>query len=525
MTSLSPRSKSVNSVTLYLKNGSVISGELVQEGGGGVTLLWQGGEVGFTKNEIERMERGRREKEKEGLLFPGEIPEKWSYKNDVVVHLKNGQILDEKISGVEGNKIVLRRELEEGGVIEQDINLTQVEFLSFKPVSNEKSRHIEESLRTQFPKMKWVREGSFVIVTDSYATWVNEYRKTIRELSTDFYLQFFPLLKGQAPHLPHYIVVFDDWGDFIEYAATDGIPGWAVAGYFSPDSEVLFLFNTLGDRFSKLIEDAIVGRTGRVMSGAVEAVKGQVNKRYHVFIEGQAHEVMKKFATAHSVIRGQFRDQTVNTLRHEMTHELFHNYGLQTIVVSKLGKSQTEEAKKKRAFLDETDIQKKRELLLELAQMKGGEKPIQVEASNSWFVEGLAAYMEAVPVGSVNKRWLYLFQEAKRKNALFPIEHLTVYKMGSFPGISFQSMQYAYAESWAFVHFLMHRYPVEFVTYLERLSREKPKENEDIQWLLKALGKELRSVEGEFLSYMDQFPELEDPFLEQFDTMQSIFRS
>ena len=32
---------SSNSVTLYLKNGSVISGELVHEGHEGVTLFWQ----------------------------------------------------------------------------------------------------------------------------------------------------------------------------------------------------------------------------------------------------------------------------------------------------------------------------------------------------------------------------------------------------------------------------------------------------------------------------------------------------
>ena len=372
--------------------------------------------------------------------------------------------------------------------------------------------------------MKWMREGAFILVTDSYATWVNEYRKTIRDLRTDFYLKFFPLLKGRSPGVSHYIVVFDEWGKFIEYAATDGVPGWAVAGYFSPDSEVLFLFNMLGDQFSKLIEEAIVGQTGRVMNGAVEAVKGQVDKRYHVFIEGQADDMMKKFSTAHSIIRGQFREQTVNTLRHEMAHELFHNYGLQSIVVSKLEGSHKEEADRKRAFLEETDIHKKRELLLELAQMRGSTKPIQVEAANSWFVEGLAAYMEAAPVGSVNKRWLYLFQEAKRKNALFPIEHLTVYKMGSFPGIAFESMQYAYAESWAFVYFLMNRYPAQFANYLERLSREKPKENEDIQWLLQALGKDLRAVEGEFLEYMKAFPELEDPYFEQFDTMRSIFQ-
>ena len=510
--------------TLYLKNGGVLSGELLQETDQGVTLFWQGGEVAFKKQEIEKIQKGEYHAEKEGLVFPEASPERWSYENAVVIHLKDQRILDEEISNVQTNTITLRRKLEEGGMIEQEIDRSQIEYLSFKPVVNEKSRKIEETLRTQFPKMKWVREGAFTLVTDSYTTWVNEYRKAIRDLGTDFYFTFFPLVRGREPKVGHYVVIFDEWKDFIEYAATDGVPGWAVAGYFSPKSEVLFLFNTLGDSFSSLIDEAIMGRAGRVMDQAVDAVKGQVDKRYHVFVEGQAHDVMKKFATYQSVLRGYYRQQTIEALRHEMTHELFHNFGLQSVVVSKLGDPDVKEAEKKRTFLDEKDVQKKRGLLLELAQLKRSGQPIQVEASNSWFVEGLATYMQSSPVGAENKRWLYNFQEARRKNILFPLEHLTVYKMGSFPGISYEAMQYAYAQSWALVYFLMHRYPEPFMKYLERISREKPKESEDIFWLLSALGKELRVVEGEFLDYMNQFPETEDPFLEEFDTMRRIFQ-
>lgn len=510
--------------TLYLKNGGVLSGELLKENEQGVVLLWQGGEVAFTRKEIEKIQKGEYRAEKEGLLFPEAPVEEWPYENRVVIQLKDQRILDEEISGVQAGTITLKRKLKEGGVIEQEIDRSQIEGLSFKPVLNERSRGIEASLRTQFPKMKWVREGAFTLVTDSYTTWVNDYRKNIRDLGTDFYLTFFPLLSGREPKIGHYVVIFDEWKDFIEYAATDGVPGWVVAGYFSPKSEVLFLFNTLGDSFSALIDEAIMGQSGRVMDQAVDHVKGQVDKRYHVFIEGQAHEVMKKFSTYQSVLRGYYRQETAEVLRHEMTHELFHNFGLQSVIVSKMREEDLKESARKRAFLDEKDIQKKRGLLLELAQLKRSGAPIQTEASNSWFVEGLAAYMQSSPVGDVNKRWLYHFQEARRKNVLFPIEHLTVYKMGSFPGISYEAMQYAYAQSWAFVHFLMHRYPDRFMRYLERISREKPKENEDILWLLTALEKELRVLEGEFLDYMNQFQELEDPFLEEFDTMRRIFQ-
>ncbi|MBI4437269.1 MAG: DUF1570 domain-containing protein [Candidatus Omnitrophica bacterium] len=513
-----------NAVTLHLKNGSVISGEFLWEDEARVMMRWQGGDVAFVKEEIERIERGKVRTEKEGMLFPERAPEEWPYRNDVVVVLKNQQMLDEKIASVEKDAVILRRELEEGGVIEQEIHRLDIEYLSFKPIRNERSRRIEEALRTQFPKMKWYRDGAFLLITDSYATWVDEYRKTIRDLRTDFYLTFFPLLKDREPKVAHYVVIFDEWGDFIEYAASDGVPGWAVAGYFSPTHEVLFLFNTLGDTFSTLIEEAIVGQTGRVMNQAAEAVKGQVDRRYHVFVEGQAHDIMKKFAAYHSVMKGWYRDQTIETLRHEMTHELFHNYGLQGIIVSKVAGYDKKEAEKKRAFLEEKDIQRKRELLLELAQLRGTLETIQMEASNSWLVEGLAAFMQSVPLGSENRRWLYLYQESKRKNAVTPIEHLTVYKMGSFPGVAYGAMEYAYAESWAFVHFLMSRYPMQFMNYLERMSREKPKEDEDILWLLEALGVELRTLENEFLEYMKQFQELEDPYLERMDQVQHIFQ-
>jgi len=521
----SKQEKPSNAVTLYLKNGSQVSGEFLWEDDKKVMVRWQGGEVEFKREEVERIQKGEFEQEKEGMLFPGLPPEAWSYQNDVVVVLTNGTTLDSKIVSADGSRMTLRKELTEGGAIEQEVDRSQLERLSFKPVDNERGRAIEETLRTQFPKMKWYREGPFFLLTDSYATWVNEYRKTIRELAVDFYLTYLPLLKGREPLLPHFVVIFDDWSDYIEYAVTDGVPGWVVPGYFSPDHEVLYLVNMLGDNFSHLIEEAIVGRTGRAMDQAVDAVEKQVDKRYHVFVEGQAHDVMKKFSAYHSIVRGYYRDLTVMVLRHEMTHEFFHNFGLQTIVVSKLKGDQKAEAEKKRAFLKEEDIQKKRELLLELVNLRGDRKQsMQLDAANSWFVEGLATYMEASPPGSENKLRLYDFQEAKRKKALLPIEFLTVYKMGSFPGISGEAMLYAYAESWAFVHFLMHRYPEGFLKYLERVSREKPKENEDIQWLLSAVGKELRPLENEFLEYMDQFPKLEDPYLEQLDTMRSVFQ-
>lgn len=520
-----PARSPADPATLYLKNGSTISGGLIYEGENGVRISWEGGEVFFSKAEIERVEKGKFQIEKEGLLFPEETETEWPYEQEAVVHLTDQRILDEAIGDVRGDTVILRREFEEGGAIEQEIHRSQIEYLAFKPIRNERSRKIEESLRTQFPKMKWYREGTFNLLTDSYATWVNEYKKGIQELRTDFYLTFFPILKERTPHVAHYVVIFDEWDDFIEHGDADGVPALGLAGYFSPDTEVLYLFNMLGDSFSAFLESALVGGVGKAMDQAADSVKSQVDKRYHVFVEGKADEVKNKFAGYHSYLRGIYREQTMETLRHEMVHELFHNWGLQTVIVSKIRDRHETEADKKKKFLEEADSSKKRELLLELAQLRKQDTDVQVEASNSWFVEGLAAYMEPTPVGGVSKRWLYTFQEARRKGRLFPIEHLTVYKMGSFPGVASESQLFAYAQSWAFVHFLMSRYPENFMRYLDRISRETPEENEDILWLLESLGKELRPLEEEFLAYMEQFEELEDPMLEELDTMISMFQA
>ena len=74
-----------------------------------------------------------------------------------------------------------------------------------------------------------------------------------------------------------------------------------------------------------------------------------------------------------------------------------------------------------------------------------------------------------------------------------------------------EPQHFAYGQSWAFTHFLMNNYRDEFLEFQERMAREKPKENEDVEWLAEALGKDLREVEKEFLAYMDGFEEAEYP--------------
>ena len=503
-----------NTVTLYLANGGVVTGELLHELPDELVLRWEFGEVRFPRRDIQRIVKGKQETNDTQMTLPWEGEHRqarWPYQQGVVVKLTKGSVVDAGITSITPETLVLTQTLSGGGQIEHTIARSDVEQLLFQPIRNERSAQIEENLKTVFPSMQWYEEGLFTIVTDSPPPAVKEYRRTIRELSTDFYLTFYPLLKERHPTVQQYVVIFDDWGRFMEYALSDGVPGWAVLGYFHPEDEVLYLFNTLGERFSTLLDEAFLGSARRAVDHAVDQVKGQVDSRYAEFVEGQGTEITKKVETAHASLRQLYGQITVDTLRHEMTHALFHNWQLQTIVLSTMREEDKEKAQKKREFLQATEVEKKRQLLTELlTQERTAEQP-QLQAANSWVVEGLAAYLEPSPVGEPSREWLSTVQEAQRNQQLLPLEFLNAFRMGSFPRMADRAKLFAYGQSWALVHFLMHRHPDGFVRYLDRIAREKPAEGQDLEWLLQALGTELKPLEQEFTTYLAQFPP-EDPF-------------
>lgn len=512
-----------DTVTLYLKNGSTISGELVMESKDAYTILWKDGEVAFYKDEIDRVERGVRVSDAKGMLFDEGVAEEWPYEHDMAIVLTNGMILDADIAGVDKEKITIEYPVE-GGNISQDIERSRVEYLLFKPIENNKTKKIEKHLKELFPKMRFYREGNFTIITDSYITWVRRYRATLRRTYSDIYIKFFSLFKDGEPQLQNFVVVFDDYIDFVEYAVSDGVPGWAVLGYFNPDDRALYLFNVLGDRFSDFLFESFIGKPGEAIDDAADRLKTMAGDRYEIVIQGLADDVKDKFWRYYNMIKNEFSEMTFGTLRHEFAHEVFSNWGFQNIVVSRSKQDREKLQKKKKDFLDTKDKAKKKKLLMELLTLKSEKGTVDLKAANSWLAEGAATYCETDPIGGKNDRWLFTFQKMKRENAIYPLEHLTVYKIGSFPGVYPEAMLYAYAQSWAFFTFLMDRYPAQFMEYQRRFSREKAEEHEDIEWLVEALGKDIRIIEKEFVEYMDRLEKLEDPLIERFEKWSTIFR-
>ncbi len=507
-------SRSQPQVTLYLTNGGSVTGALIRETPEDIVLQWDYGEAGFLRKEIVRMERDTaqptpgdepQEEANNDVVLPWEgTAGQWTYEQDVVVKLLTGSVIDRTISAVTPEAIVLTQTLPGGGRVEQTIPRADIEELLFKPIKNERSRAIEETLKTIFPHMRFYEEGMFTIVSDSIPPTVKGYRRAVRELATDWYLAFHPLLTTRAPQVQQHVVVFDDWDSYIEYARTDGVPGWIAVGYFHPEDQVLYCFNMLGERFSELLSDAYLGQFRGARDRFSQEIKGS---RYEEFIEGQISEFLQKLESAHATVRQIYGQVSTETLRHELTHALFSNWRLQGVILSQMSGQDQTEIQKKRDYLKTGDAEQKRRLLEELLRRERAAPAPEIQAANSWYVEGLAGFMEPSPVGQPLLTRLADAQEARRQGRILPLEFLHTFRMGSFAGMSTQSMLDAYAQSWALCHFLMHRYPGPFLAYLDRLVREQPTgEQETLPWLLEAVGKEQRVLEQEFLAHLDAFP-------------------
>lgn len=501
------------SVKLRLKHGGVIAGQLLKKDDSSYTVLWNGEKYIISKDRVKSFEEST------------EKALEWPYKNDVVVKRTNGLVLDGEIVDVKGDDVTLLF-TEGGGGLEMTVKRSEIDKLEFAPVINETSRKIEEGLKTQFPKMRFYKDGNITLVTDSFDTWVKLYRSVLSEQYTDIYLKFFRLFKGKKPQNQNFVVVFDDLADYAEYAITDGVPFWAVIGYFKPTDKVLYIFNAFGQKMEQMVFDVIVGKTGKSIDNMVSSVKKNVDSRYHIFIDGQVKELTDRYWDVYGIYRANLSGQTVSTLRHEFTHELFHNWGMQGVIMSNPNIDKKKMAEKKKEFLDARTWNEKEKCLLTLMKMeKEGTEGLEMLASDSWLAEGMATYCETSPIGSVNEGWLFLFQEMQRKDAVNPIEFLTAFKKGSFYGLSYEGAINAYAESWALTSFLMSQYPEQFIGYQEKMAGMKPGENVDeIALLLKYLNKDLPTLEKEFGDFMRSYRKVEDPDVKSFMELYNVWR-
>ncbi|MBN3037968.1 MAG: hypothetical protein JW869_00965 [Candidatus Omnitrophica bacterium] len=513
----SKKERSGEPVVIYFKNGTTMVGELLEDTGDTYVVNWKGQETIVYAEMVERI-GGKEDIAKEKpVLTDKEITELWPYENDIVVRLTNQMVADAQITRVTDDAITLAYKIE-GGSMEQDIPRAKVEYLLFKPVDNQASRKIEEKLREKYPPMESYKVGNFTIFTDSYHTWVQEYIKILRKVSSDLYFTFFELFKDRKPQRQNFVVIFDEWIFYVIDGIRRGLPAWMAYGYYLPyeGEEALYTYNNLGDITSEIVFQLVVGIRSDMLDSAVEYVKGAHDQklvdRYEVFIDGQAKEIKDKLWDQYYFVKGTMREQSENTIRHEFTHETFDNWGLQWLEVSKLNEEDKVLAEEKKEILESDDKEQQLEIMQSLITKNTEE--LETQAGNSWLAEGIATYCATYPLGSVDKELLYDYQQMVREGAVYPLESLTGFRIGSFHGACPRAIAFLYAQSWAFSTFLMDEYRDEFMKYQKRMATEQAGEYDDIAWLLEAVGKDIRTLEKEFTDYMDtHYEEVEPPGL------------
>lgn len=512
---------------IFLKNGSSISCKIVNETAKKVVVEWEGGEVTFGRNEIVRIERKRMIAEGDGIRIAEPEPEAgWKYKHDIVVRLTNGQVIDAVVSEVHGPVVVLKEDLGGGSSIDHEVERSKIEALDFRPVSNPASDKIAGNLRRQFPKMRFYEDGIITLVTDSSGSSLKTLKKTLQDQVKEVYLEFFPLLKNRKPEVQVFVVVFDKFQDWFEYALTDGVHPFYVGGYFDPVDEILFLPNKFGDEMSGNVRKA-VEFTRQGLNQMSDTLKSRYGDKYEAQIEGAFHDAKVAVDNYIDFVMGVLMNETMHVLRHEFVHSFFHSFKSQSIIISKINKSSEALLRKKADLLASSDPAKKAELLKEILKIQSKRdkqfEKLETNADNSWFVEGVAEYAGTYPVGGELGDRLFDVKEAEEQKQLLPLEHLTVYKSGSFVGVERDSKLSAYAQSWSLVHFLMKRYPEGFLRYLDRMAGEKPSEADDLNWLLEAVGKDLRVLESEWHEHIAAMPTPKDPEIEIWWRVRDIF--
>lgn len=509
-------------VTLLLTNGGAITGTLASETPDEVILTVDGGDISFARGEIMRIHRGRVTNEG-GIILPTAVTaaRTWAHAHSPVLRLINGSILDAAVVRLENDLIHLRQPAQGGGSIEMAVPRQQLDYLLFKPITAERSLTIRNRLQQTFPTMQWYDEGMFSILTDSPKPTVGGYWRVLHEAAADWYFTFLPLLDGRAPQIQQHLVIFDDWEDYIEYALTDGVPGWQMVGYFNPEDESLYLFNMLGERFSEMLYASFLGAARQQVDSVVKWSTSASDKRQEIFLDGLGVEVKAKFEAADTVLRAGYRAITEQTLRHELTHGLFYNWGLQTVVTSRIAEDQEDLAAMKQKFLSSDDFEGKSQLLKELLNPTL-RQPVETGASNSWVVEGLGAYMETPP-GQPNDARLSDLQRAAAEGTLMPIEFLNAFRMGSFAGAATEAALQAYAHSWGLVYFLMDRHPDAFMKFLLRIAEQPDVHGEELAWLEELTGVPPRELERQFADYVRRLPTRDAPWLAQYDAFLDIF--
>ncbi|MFA5142835.1 MAG: hypothetical protein WC522_01530 [Candidatus Omnitrophota bacterium] len=501
--------KTIEGIVIHLKHGGVVSGKLLARRGDEYEVEGKTGKYVILKSQIDHVES----KKADEVM--------WHYKHSVVVKKTSGVVLDGEIAGVDNDKLTMSFD-EGGGGMEMAVNRKDVSHLIFAPICNKESADTEARLKGLFPKMSVYKEDNFTLLTDADPAWIKYYVKELNNQYAEIYFKFFDLFRNRKQEGQNFVILFDDPEGYIKYTVASLGPMDAL-GYFNPDDRTLFIYNGWGARIEKIYREYIE----RLCAGIDEIAKADKTRLddggWRIVVDGYAKEQKDVFWKWYNVHKRIALEETFEVMRHEFAHEIFHNWGLQGIVVSRPKVDKDAMAAKEREILDalgSSDQEKVEGVFKDLYKMKKDYyKDFEMSAANSWLAEGLACYCETSPIGAVNERFLAGYQEMNEKNRINPLEFLTNFKKGSFTGLEYQAVLDGYAESWGLAKFLVDKYPAQFIDYQKRMADRMVQKKiaagaeDDFNMLLKCLGKDLPALENEFKEYMSRFEKVDDPFV------------
>lgn len=467
--------------TVLLKNGGMIQGKIVRETPAEVEVRWQDGIVTFKREEIVGIKKNDSQAQGEkGIVLPEQrdredgSEEPASYPR---VYLRNGTVKKNVAVAKKGANYVIGEKLEGGGVIEYDFTGEQIEKVALWPPVKPSDTDVFQDLRKHYSSFRRYEKPHYLIISDDGAMDLNFYLKSLEQFYNEFLVYFLDFVKSDYKPRALEAVIFGQHATFQELLESAGFPKKAmILGFFTPETQILYLYNI------KSME--MVNRYLNRSEDVEEKIKDRIEQISHhggdqiekTRVMGEGERIVEFLEKNRLKVEAEARAETVKTIRHEGAHQLLYEFDIY--------------AKNSR--------------------------------QGAWLVEGLASFCEPPAIGEVHETRLMELKFELEKHHLMPLEYLLSFSAGS--DIHRLEPAYAslgYAQSWAFVYFLMSgAYRDGFLQYVREVSRQGKEFDveQDIALLEKHLGHKVAEMEKEFIPFVDKLikDEIEDKKYEDF---------
>jgi hypothetical protein len=468
--------------TVYLKNGGIIQGTLVKETPEEISVRWQDGIVTFKRLEVAEIRRGVIESVgEEGIALPkkaSEAPESRDPATYPRLYLRSGEVKKGVVVKPGEQELVIGEKLEGGGLVEFSFRADEVDRIDLWPMPAPEMTAAFEEVKKDFRAAELHEKDHYAILSDDDAMDLNLFTRTLEQFYDEFILYFLSFVKAEYQPRKLNAVIFGEHGDFKELLDTAGFPeNSPILGFFTPESRILFLYNIksqeMVERYlhgSSHVEDAVKGRMEELSHG--EWGDGIEQSR----ILGEGERILEALEKDRIRVEAEALEETMKTIRHEGAHQLLFEFDVH--------------AKEAR--------------------------------QGAWLVEGLASFCEPTPIGDIHEARLMQLKFELESHQLMPLEYLLSFAAGGdIHRMEASYASLAYAQSWAFVHFLMSGpYRQVVLAYMREVSGQGKDfdEKKDLALLERHLGKPVKEVEAEFETYVHELiaSHVEDKKYEEF---------